>query len=755
MRRKDKVKRGIFIILFLVIGLSSFAQPPGGNLPKPGQRAPSRPASPTGTSIGERTQEMMGVSGTLTINEISPRIVYTNTAQITVSYNLSLSSPLNISRIPVKVGIFLDNQLKNTVEINNFPNHQSRRLFISSPTPSQAKDYRLSIKAVRADVSPDRARADQIYASAEQIIRVNEALPDLIVESFTVSQPRITERGGSFVAEFPLNIRVKNIGVAPAGRFDVAVKEKVISDTELFRARIEGLNPGESRDISGVSRGLDPTLYSEGFRFQAKVDEPPVEEFAPREGRIRELNEDNNLSEIVRQESTGFISIATLTECYRGSHIEILGNFGSSFGNNRVALESGGSIVGYAELINFSPNKITVKIPKTDNIKTEATYQIFIQDGNGRRISNLYSIYINKPIKITEIKSKAPLTYSPTGGMPLNILINGYLISINYEWKGGTGTLKWAIVSSLPARDDEFKDWSTLGELVHYNPINLPAGRYYFVLRDFSHPSHGTAESEGVTFQEVTVKDVEKRGFSAPILKAVGDLQVRASAMIDYRASDIKLDIYSKNAQYAHTEDLPQEVGEFIDKGPAGVRDILYRIQHILGASGNTCSGPLSCPIDGKAWNIYNDRIILPLTFETDSPIEIKRYAQGALGNWNDDLAYDINLTSFSLLIKFKVGSRGLPLTVNNIINDLEIDVNLSAEISNVPDWMEVWGIVDRRISEKLKNNLINFLSSDSLKNNFYNGFMDQIKTMEELKNVVVLSAYTSDTYLWVEYITL
>jgi hypothetical protein len=172
----------ILVVLFLTHITPAWA--PDGTRPHPGREAPAgKPTQPTGVSPEERTKEAMGVRGTLTINLISPREIYTNTPQISVSYNLSLSSPLNVRTIPVKVALFLDNQLKNTTEINNFPNRETRRLFISTPAPNQAREYVVTLKAVKADVSNvSLATSKDIYATATQKIKVNDVFPDLVVK---------------------------------------------------------------------------------------------------------------------------------------------------------------------------------------------------------------------------------------------------------------------------------------------------------------------------------------------------------------------------------------------------------------------------------------------------------------------------------------------------------------------------------------------------------------------------------------------
>ncbi len=696
----------------------------------------------------EKPKEVKDVTGSLSINRISPEVIFTDTRQITVSYNLSLSSPSNVSTIPVKISLFLDNQSKQTQEIN-FPNGRTLRLFISCPPPEKAGDYTLTLKAAPKEVPP--MRRDLLYATATQRIKVEEPVqikgervgwkgvsgPDLIIESFTVSDPimKTTDRE-RFEVEYPVSIRVKNIGNVDAGPFDVAVREDVVEGGGLvFKESLSGLRAGQSIDIGGRTRGINPIREGlpipEALRFQAKADEPLWSEFASREGQVKELNEDNNLSEVVEKGFGTFIPIRAPAACYRGSHIEITGNFGSSFGNKRVVLEYGGS----AELINFSPNRITVKIPK--NIAPDRDDRLFIKDESGRRISNYQAIHIIKPVRINWVRSRAPFTYSPSPiGMPFGTLINGYHVEVNYDWRG-TGILKWAIVSSLPARDGDFR---MLGELEH-NIINLLAGSYYFVMRDFTEPYHATGESEGIAIWEVTVKNVERGEINLTLSMAL-----RIDVYLDYHGSWIELAI-SSNGEYRERKDLPPELTDFVMEGPAGIRDIRHKIQDMTGW--------LGYPRRRSAWGVYNGKMEIPITFETGGPIEIKRYAKGLLGNWNDDLAYDINLTEFNLIVRFGVGSRGYPLTAGNIIHSVEVDVNLSADISNVPDWMEVWDRVDRRISNDLKSVFTSFFTSDFIRNEFYKGLMEQIKQDNDLKDLLILNAYISGNNFVVEYITL
>ena len=266
----------ILVVLFLT-NITSVWAPDGTRPPHPGREA--RPGTPQQAppSPEERTKEAMGVRGTLTINLISPREIYTNTPHITVSYNLSLSSPLSIGTIPVKVALFLDNQLKNTTEINNFPNGETRRLFISTPTPNQAKEYVVTLKAVRADVSNvSLATSREIYATATQRIRVNEALPDLVVKEIKCWCGNI-------------QFTVANIGTAPMPS-DWKYRNFVAKIVDRYMgARLVSLIDPTSGNITppgGTASYLAPG-YPSSVRYSVTID-------VDAKNSITELDESNN-----------------------------------------------------------------------------------------------------------------------------------------------------------------------------------------------------------------------------------------------------------------------------------------------------------------------------------------------------------------------------------------------------------------------------------------------------------------------------
>ncbi len=206
---KMKKRHSIFLIfalsLFIVLGYG-WRIAGSGEYPKPAPKPQPKPSLPTPDK-----QTDFGFSCTLSINEISPREIFTSSSKITASYNLLCKSPLNVSTIPIKVGLFLDNQLKEVSEISNFPNRETRRLFISTPSPNQAKEYLLTLKVVRADVSPERASGREIYATATQRIKI-EAEPLCEVRGTVVNVPDYIKLQIWVYAEF------RKIDVAPGTR---------------------------------------------------------------------------------------------------------------------------------------------------------------------------------------------------------------------------------------------------------------------------------------------------------------------------------------------------------------------------------------------------------------------------------------------------------------------------------------------------------------------------------------------------------
>jgi hypothetical protein len=285
----------ILVVLFLTHITPAWA--PDGTRPHPGREAPAgKPTQPTGVSPEERTKEAMGVRGTLTINLISPREIYTNTPQISVSYNLSLSSPLNVRTIPVKVALFLDNQLKNTTEINNFPNGETRRLFISTPAPNQAREYVVTLKAVRADVSDvSLARSEEIYATATQRIRVNEALS---IFDFSATTPHPDLALGD-EETFKWDIRgynIKNlrleitpdVGAIPLTRTDYIGEEFKIVNARKVRPSISG---SYTLRVTGDEIGLGGTIshIEKTKSILVRVRRPKLENVQP---EVNERNKD-------------------------------------------------------------------------------------------------------------------------------------------------------------------------------------------------------------------------------------------------------------------------------------------------------------------------------------------------------------------------------------------------------------------------------------------------------------------------------
>lgn len=274
MNKRHSIFLILVLSLFIVLGYG-WRIAGSGEYPKAGHKPQPKPSSPTPDK-----QTDFGFSCTLSINEISPRDIFTNTGQITVSYNLYLSSPLNVLTIPVKIGLFLDNQLKETSEINNFPNKGTRRLFISTPSPDRAKDYGLLVKVVRRDVDPARATGREIYAAASQIIHVNANVDLNLSGSEITISPNPPIRG----EEFTIGVPLKNSGTDRV--IDAEVAFMILSRDGVVIERVIHKAP--------VILGGQTFTYNCKFRI-SKLGTYQVRAVADPDGKIVELQENNNM----------------------------------------------------------------------------------------------------------------------------------------------------------------------------------------------------------------------------------------------------------------------------------------------------------------------------------------------------------------------------------------------------------------------------------------------------------------------------
>ena len=687
-----------------------------------------------------------GVSCTLEINTISPRQIFVSD-RVTVSYYLTCSTNLNVSVIPVKVGLFFNTTLANSEEINNMPNNRRLRLFISGNAPGTAGRYTLMIKVVRADANPATATGSAVLATKSQTIEVYQALPDLIIESFQVSDPELRTIGRLTYAYFPFRVGVKNSGGADADRFAVGIFE---GDSGL--QVVEGgatqspLRKGQSAQISGMARTtISPTSSQEVFRLRAKAD-VPIGEFIGPSGHVQELNEDNNFSR-VEEVRFSFLSISGSYSGYRGSHMEISGSFGSSFAGKKVAVDRSGGFVGFAELISSSPSKLVIKIPKTNSFQTGQGHRLFITEegypGRGRRLSNFANLHLFNPIAITQVASQCPVTFSPTGGMPPNILVKGYEFMIDLSCDNLTD-VRYGFTASLPARGDTCNLRFVRGHRVPASVLNaLSPGRCYVAAADFRSPEFRTAESEGLAYQEVTVRANRNDGTlrqNIPLSIGGGIIPMRITILIDYNGSWMDLTIMNTPMDRIN---FARELAQFEAKF-AG-RNILHKLQDI--------NGWLGYESRRNVYDVRDSRVVLPVTFEAGGSIEIKRYAKGALGNWNDDLALDINLRSLSFVLSFGVGFPDQALHLGNIIHDVNVDVSLDADLSNIADGLEILNIVDDKLKSLLKSSLQSIFGANFVKQMFFDGVMNQVKT--QVQNAVIVNAYISGDRLIIDYFPL
>lgn len=688
-----------------------------------------------------------GVTCTLEIISVSPRQVFASD-QVTVGYYLTCSTTTSVSVIPIKVGLFFNATLAKTEDISNMPNGQRLRLFISGNAPGTAGRYTLMIKVVRADADPATATGSAVLAAKSQTVEVYQALPDLIIESFQVSDPELRDEAGRTYAYFPFSLRVKNSGGAEADRFAIGIFEGDIG-YQVVEGRMtqSPLRRGQSVQISGMARTtIFPTSSQEVFRLRAKAD-VPTQEFVGPSGHIQELNEDNNLSAI-EEVRFSFLRISGSYSGYRGSHIEISGSFGSSFSGKKVAVDRSGGFVGFAELISSSPNKLVIKIPKTNSFQTGQDHRLFIAEEGypvrGRRLSNFVNLHIFNPLTITQVTSQCPVTFSPTGGMPPNILVKGYEFILDLSGDILTD-VRFGFTTSLPARADSYNSGRFLRGWRHSASLldALSSGRCYIAVADFRSPEYRTAESEGIAYQEVTVRANRNDGTSRqniPLNINGGIIPMRVTVHIDHNGSWMDLTIMSTEMDRIN---FPRELARFEAKF-AG-RNILHKLQDI--------NGWLGYERRRNVYDVRDSRIMLPVTFEAGPPIEIKRYAKGALGDWNDDLAVDINLRSLSFELSFGVGFPDQALHLGNIIHDVNVSVSLDADLSNIADGLEIWNIVDDKLKRFLKSSLQSIFAGNVVKQMFLNGVMNQV--MARVQNAVIVNAYISGDRLIIDYFPL
>jgi hypothetical protein len=710
----------ILVVLFLTHITPAWA--PDGTRPHPGREAPAgKPTQPTGVSPEERTKEAMGVRGTLTINLISPREIYTNTPQISVSYNLSLSSPLNVRTIPVKVALFLDNQLKNTTEINNFPNGETRRLFISTPAPNQAREYVVTLKAVKADVSDvSLARSEEIYATATQRIKVNEALPDLVIENFEVFEPELKTKGTSTYAYIPFKVKVKNIGVSEAGIFSVGITETTSGRDLLIvgGSTSAPLPPGRTVELSRYAEVTLAETTAQSYFLRAKAD-VPTREFVGPEGHIRELNEENNLSSIIEVRMP-FVRIEALSyQGYRGGQIEIKGSFGSSLGNKKVAIYREGVRKAYADVINFSSSKIIIKIPNVNSIERGLMHKLRIVDntsGQDVPISNDVDLYICNPLRITYIgilESNYP-----------GALINERFGLIRLEKDGRCcKKISWALARNYPTLDTEVKTEETPHDSFWIRP-NLSFGPEEYrtnvtvIIRDpslvaFDDDSEGTAKIQ-VPIYNLFRKEINE----ATVFLILPCIKIH----IDQAYSYLQIpEFCPERGGMFYTLNIPSSFKVPLENAcdlKVWFRDINAnpRLENVLTMSRG----------------IFH----LRLPFETGGPDEIGLDYWSCAGE-----VPDINLLRLEIRADISFLS-GWPVTPDSFFKVSNIIVDLDADLNNLSDaFVEAFvGDIDRMIKDRLRQEIGRALGSRDVKQTVFDLFMKHLRDILGNSNARLLS---------------
>lgn len=420
-------------------------------------------------------QVQAALSCLIEIVSVSPQPLF-STGQVTVGYQLSLRLQTSERNIPITVGLFFNNVQVNSVRIPNFPNNETRRLFISGPVPGPGR-YRLMVKVVKGDREPNLANESEVYGSGYRDVEIYEALPDLVVESFQVGQPEMRGEGNLEYVYFPFTAKVRNIGGAQAGRFAIG-----IFDGEESLQVVEGgttpgpLPGGQSIQLTGWAR-KGTGRAQESFRLRAQAD-IPTREFSA--GNIRELNEDNNFSSFVEVRFSYIEIYPTHYRGYRGGQIEILGTF-PSLSDKKVVIRKGEINKAFCDVIYNTAPRIVIKIPKTDDLIPGENYELLIVDSQNRRLSNPANLYIATPLRLRQVK----ISESNYPGA----LINQRYGTMILEKDSGCNKISWALARRFPALDtDVFTE-------------NINSDTHVFI------PDLKFSDNEFKTFINVVVRD--------------------------------------------------------------------------------------------------------------------------------------------------------------------------------------------------------------------------------------------------------
>jgi len=135
------------VFIFIFIGLNGHANMPSKSpLTTPNQRP----------RIGPRCS--------LKIDQISPRRIYPGN-QIIISYSLKFTVPMRVSTVPIKIRMYIDDNIKFTDRIEDFPNDRETRLEISTKAPYTSGSHTIRLQIVRDDADIMRAKGREVLAT--------------------------------------------------------------------------------------------------------------------------------------------------------------------------------------------------------------------------------------------------------------------------------------------------------------------------------------------------------------------------------------------------------------------------------------------------------------------------------------------------------------------------------------------------------------------------------------------------------------
>ena len=209
-----------------------------------------------------------------------------------------------------------------------------------------------------------------VMVSSGQAYRL--AVPDLVLNSFSVNQNAVQQVNNVF--KFPFSVRIKNIGTGD-------VKNAYDLSFQTYNNGWGGRNqPGfnckhinrqlkkdQSYLYSGTLNVLNYDISGQNLRIRAYVDSACSEEFSKSWGHVGESNENNNHSNEVTLSGGYHPNIGSLTPnfCVLGSdEVIMLGGmgFGNTQGTHTVILRKGNTKIA-ANITDWHNGVIYFKVP--------------------------------------------------------------------------------------------------------------------------------------------------------------------------------------------------------------------------------------------------------------------------------------------------------------------------------------------------------------------------------------------------------